>query len=151
MTALDIFREYGRAAKAAEAIGEKILRREAMATGATARPLSPDGGGRGSGDASMRLVEYVGNIEDLRAQLRDAERRRENLAACCVYLAELLPTASGDYLLRRYVQRKSMGMIAREMGCSESTVKRIREEAERQAAGVVILRWDGEHLPILAT
>lgn len=151
MTAMDIFKEYGRQARTVEGIRERILRREAIATGTTARPLSPDGGGHGGGDASMRLAEYVGNIEGLREQLREAEARLENLNACCVYLAELLPKDAGDYLLRRFVGHKSMKAIAEETGCSVSTVKRQRDDSERAAYGIMIVSWDGIHLPILAT
>ena len=150
MTALDIFREYDRAAKAAEAIEEKIQRREAMATGATAKPLTADGGSRGGGDASMRLAEYVGNIEDLREQLRAAKARLDDLKACCVYLAEQLPAASGDYLLRRYVGRLTLRACAKALNCSETQARRIREEAERAASALVVLAWDGKHVPVLS-
>lgn len=150
MTALDVFRRCAAADREIEGLKEKIERREALATGRTARPLSPDGGGRGSGDASMRLVDYVANIEELRAKLVAREAQKKSDMACAIYLAEGMPPSPpyGRILISAYVDRMSLKAIAEEMNYSQTQARRLKQQAEEMAANLVITYWDGNHVPL---
>ena len=150
MTAMDIFRSYAGHGERIEDLEEMIRRREAVATGGTARPSSPDGGSRSSGDASMRLLDYVGNIEGLREELRTSRAALEEDKDCALYLTEMLPEPLGGVMARTYLEGKSAREVAEEMGYSVSHVKRLRREAERLCQGVRILSWDRKHVPVIA-
>lgn len=150
MTALDVFRRCAAADEEIERIRERIERREALATGATARPLSPDGGGHGSGDASMRLLDYVGDVEQLREKLAKRTRQRDMDRACCVYLAEVMPAELGRVMLRLYMDGMRLDAIGAQEHCSLSTVKRLKRRAEALSARIDITWWDGVHVPITA-
>ena len=129
MTALDVFRRYAAADKEIEQLEEQIERREALATGSTARPLSPDSGSRGSGDASMRLLDYVANKEELQAKLDARRQLKEADRACCIYLAEtLLPQLAG-IMIRVYIEGK---------GLKQTGAAKMREDIERRVTGNLV-------------
>ena len=149
MTAMDVFRSYVARGERIEALEEKIRRRAAVMTGGTSRPSAAEGGGRGGGDASMRLLDYVGNIEALRAELRSAQTAREEEKACALYLTEMIPVALGDVMARVYLEGREYGDIAEELGYSVSHVKRLRRDAERLCRDIQIISWDRKHVPVL--
>lgn len=150
MTALDVFRRYAAADKEIEQLEEQIERREALATGSTARPLSPDSGSRGSGDASMRLLDYVANKEELQAKLDTRRQLKEADRACCIYLAEtLLPQLAG-IMIRVYIEGKGLKQTGAELGYSASQLKRLKRQAETLCQSIEITYWDGNHVPLTA-
>ena len=150
MTAYDIFRRYQTGGKKAEELTEMIRRREAMATGCGVRPVSSDGGGRGSRDASMRLLDYVGNIEELREKLRICLERREQDRMCCLYLAELLPEVHGGVMVRMVLEGKSLKETGVAMGYSGSHVRRLKKEADDMCRRIRIISWDRVHTPVIS-
>lgn len=150
MTAMDVFERYAAAEAELMEIQEKIDRRHALATGTTARPLSHDGGSRGSGDASVRLLDYMGNIEDLEKQKADRERMRDNDRACCMYLAEMLPPMMASIMTRRFLEGKSQRTCAEETGYSVTSIRRLQRHAEGILREIVLIQWDGNHIPIVA-
>lgn len=150
MTALDVFRRCAAADREIDQIREKIERREALMTGRTARPLSPDGGGRGSGDASMRLVDYVANIEELRAKLEAREKQKASDVMCCLYLADSLEPRFSEVMKKAYLDHKGLKLIGEEMRYSVSQVKRLKAQAEDMCRSMEITYWDGVHVPLTA-
>ena len=149
MTAMDVFVSYLRRGEQIEALEEKIRRREAVMTGGTARPSEPDGGSRGTDDASMRLLDYVGNIESLRKELSACQQAREEDKDCALYLTEMLPDPLGGVMMRIYVEDKSYREIADEIGYSVSHVKRLRRDAEKLCQSIRVVSWDRRHVPVL--
>lgn len=149
MTAMDVFESYkSRGARIAR-LEEKIKRREAVMTSGTSR-LSGDGG-RSSGDASMRLIDYVSNIEELRGALDKAISEREREKACCLYLAEALPGLQADVMARIYLGGMTVREAAGDLGYSASYIKRVKGEAEKMCREITILYWDGVHVPAIST
>lgn len=148
MTALDVFRRYADADRVIEGLKEKIERREVMATGCTARPLSADGGGRGSGDASMRLANYVGDVEELRNQLGEKERQKKMDLQCCFFLAEGMSQILGKIMLLRYVENMTIEKISSEIHYSLSQTKRFKRDAEDLSKRTEIVYWDGKNVPL---
>lgn len=151
MTALDIFRRYQKAGDEISRLEEKIQRREALVMGCTARPLTPDSGGHGgNSDASMRLLDYVANKEELEASLRKKQQSAEADRACCIYLAEMLAPNHADVMVKIYLESKTLKAAAEEMAYSMTHVKRLRKEAEDICKNTEITYWDGKHVPITA-
>ena len=148
MTALDIFRECGALDKKIDRIQERIERRRALMTGCTARPMTGDGGSMGSSDASMRMLNYVSDIEALQADAREQEAARDACRASCLYLADMIPDIPAGVALRHYVEHKSMTVIATEMGYSLTHVKRLKRAADDDLSGIVITYWDHVNLPV---
>lgn len=150
MTALDVFKRYAAATAELRRIQEMIDRREAMATGATARPLTNDGGSRGSGDASMRLLDYCANRDELEDRKRQRIAMRDSDMACCVYLAEVLPPEMGSIMTRRYLEGKRQCDCADAMHYSLSTIRRLQRNAEDMCRRIILTQWDGNHIPVIA-
>lgn len=150
MTALDVFQTCAEMDGRIERIGEKIERRRVLATGLTPKPLSADGGGFGGGDASMRMLDYVAEVETLEREQRDATAKRERYRGCCLYLADLLDEHLSRVALRWYLEHKGIKAIAEELHYSQATIKRYRRQADEQLKHIEITYWDGEHVPIFA-
>lgn len=148
MTAMDVFISYAKHGEWIEELEEKIRRREAMATGSGSRPSDTEG--RSSGDASVRLLDYVGNVEELREKLKAAQAAREEDRGCAIYISEMLPGPMGGVMVRMCLEGKSAREAAEEMGYSVSHVKRLRREAEKLCGNIRIISWDRRHVPVLA-
>lgn len=148
MTALDIFCECAAADKKIERLRERIERRKALASGCTARPLSPDGGSSGGSDASMRMLDYVAQIQGLEADIQRLAASREVCRSCCFYLADLLSDIAADVALSVYLEHKSINAIADAKGCSITTVKRYKRNADFELGRIEILHWDRQHVPL---
>ena len=149
MNALDVFRAYAQDGERMAELEEKIRRREAVAAGGT-RPVAQDGGGRSSRDASMRLLDYVDNVEQLRTDLERVRGAREADRACALYLTEMLPDPLGDVLSRVHLEGRSVKEAAKDMGYSTSHVRRLLKEAETMCRAIQIISWDRKHVPVLA-
>lgn len=147
---MDVFRSYVSEAERIESLEEMIRRREAAATGGGRRSRDPGAGSRSTDDASMRLLDYVDNVERLRADLKRAKKRREEDKDCALYLTEMLPGPLGGVMARTYLEGKSAREAAEEMGYSVSHIKRLRRQAEKLCRGVRILSWDRKHVPVIA-
>lgn len=150
MNGLDVFLQLDKIDDEIERLTERITRRRALAEGCTSRPLTPDGGGKPSTDASMKLVDYVADIEKLEAKLRDAQTRRDNYAACCVYLAECIPDNLGTVMIDRYVLRYTYSKCGEVMGYSLTHIRRLLAEAENLCKRMELTMWDGIHIPVIA-
>lgn len=151
MTALEVFERVFAADSDIMDIQGKIDRRYALVTGTTARPLSQNtGSSGGSGDASMRLLDYMGNVEDLEAKLNDRKVMKENDLACCVYLLEMLPANLAGVMSRRYLEGKSQRTCADELGYSVTSIRRMQKEAEGICRQITLTWWDGKHIPVTA-
>jgi len=149
VTALEVFERFQAADDALSEIQDKIDRRRALATGTTARPLSQNAGSSGgSGDASMRLLDYMGTVEELQQQLEDRKAMKENDLACCVYLLEMLPANLAGVMSRRYLEGKSQRTCGEELGYSVTTIRRMQQEAEGICRQIQLTWWDGEHIPV---
>lgn len=149
MTALDIFRGCAALDEEIDSIRENIERRRALASGCTVRPLSPDGGSSGSRDASMRMLDYMAEVEKLEAKIEDKKALRESYRSCCFYLAELLVPTLAKVMLRFYLERKNIKRIAAEMKYSIATIKRYKRQAEDNLSLIEILYWDRVHVPMI--
>lgn len=151
MTALEVFKRFQAADAELAEIQEKKERRYALTTGTTARPLSQNSGSSGgSGDASMRLLDYMGIVDDLERQMEERETMKENDHACCVYLLEMLPPHLAGVMSRRYLECKSQRTCAEELGYSVTTIRRMQREAEGICQQIQLTWWDGEHIPVTA-
>lgn len=151
MTALEVFERFFVADDELKDIEEKIERRDALVTRVTARPLSLNSGsGGGGGDASMRLLDYMGNAEDLQRQLKARKQMKENDLACCVYLLEMLPADLAAVMSRRYLEGKSQRTCGVELGYSITTIRRMQREAEGICKQITLTWWDGNHIPVTA-
>lgn len=151
MTALEVFERVLVADDDLKDIEDKIVRRRALAVGTTARPPSLNSGsGGGSSDASMRLLDYVGSIEELQKQYDARKKMKENDQACCVYLMEMLPSNLAGVMSRRYLERKSQKTCADELGYSVTTIRRMQREAEGICKQIQLTWWDGNHIPVTA-
>lgn len=149
MTALDIFQGCATLDEEIDSIRENIERRRALASGCTVRPLSPDGGGSGSRDASMRMLDYMAEVEKLEAKIEDKKALRESTRSCCFYLSGLLSPTLAKVALRFYLERKSIRKIANEIQYSYATVKRYKKQAEDNLSLIEILYWDRVHVPMI--
>lgn len=149
MTALDIFRGCAALDEEIDSTLENIERRRALASGCTARPLSPDGGSSGSGDASMRMLDYMEEIEKLEAEVDEKKALRERYRSCCFYLAELLSPTLAKVALRFYLERKTIKRVANELKYSYATIKRYKRQAEDNLRLIEILYWDKVHVPMI--
>lgn len=149
MTALDVFMGYGGREKRIEDLEERIRRREAVATGGGVRAPDADGGRSGE-DASMRLLDYVGNVEQLRAELQAARKERDEDKACAIYLTEMLPETMGKLMSRVYLEKQPLKTAAKAMGYSATHARRLLKEAEDICKGMQIVSWDRVHVPVLA-
>lgn len=150
MTAMDVFVRYADNRKAVARLEEKIERRRALATGDGSPRLSPDGGSRGSGDASMRLLDYVANVDELLDERNKAQKQMDADRACCVYLAETLDDNYAGVMLRCWLEGMGLKQVADDMGYSVSSIKRIKRAAEELLARIEILYWDGVNVPVLS-
>ena len=150
MNGLDVFKRYAAADGELRKIKERIKRRRALAEGCTSRPPSPDGGSRSSTDASMRLLDYMSDIEQLQAELEERSAQRERDRACCVYLADMLPTNLGSLMLLRYIEGKSVQACATASAYSVTHTRRLLREAEDICRRMELTLWDGNHIPIVA-
>jgi len=149
VTALEVFERFQAADAELLDIQEKIDRRRALATGTTARPLSQNSGSSGgSGDASVRLLDYMGTVEDLERQLEARKVMKENDLACCVYLLETLPANLAGVMSRRYLESKSQRTCGEELGYSVTTIRRMQREAEGICRQIQFTWWDGKHIPV---
>ncbi len=149
MTALEVFERFQAADAELSDIQEKIDRRQALATGTTGRPLSQNSGSSGgSGDASIRLLDYMSSVEDLERQLDARKAMKENDLACCVYLMEMLPPNLAGVMSRRYLECKSQRTCAEELGYSVTTIRRMQREAEGICQQIQLTWWDGKHIPV---
>lgn len=149
MNALDIFRGCAALDEEIDSTRENIERRRALASGCTARPLSPDGGSSGSGDASMRMLDYMSEVEKLEAKIEEKKALRESYRSCCFYLAELLVPTLAKVVLRHYLEHKSIRQIANEIQYSYATVKRYKRQADDNLSLIEILYWDRVHVPMI--
>lgn len=150
MTALDIFRECAAADGQIARTYERIERRKALATGCTTRPLSPDGGSFGSGDASVRMLNYLADLQALEEDVARQEAAREACRACCLYLADLLSPTLASVALRTYLEHQGTKAIAEEIKYSEATVRRYKRQADEALARIEITHWDRRHVPMVA-
>ena len=150
MTGLDIFARIRRADADMEELRERILRRESAIQGTTARPLSEDGGIRGSRDASMRMADYVGDVEQLRARLDDRIRMQTRDMSCALYLADMVPRQLAGVVCRYYLDRMTYKAIGEDMHYSESHIKRLKRDADKALKRILILQWDGTHVPLVS-
>ena len=148
MTALDIFRECARLDGKIGRIEERIERRRALATGCTARPLSPDGGSIGGGDASVRMLDYMADIQALEEDRQRQIAERATYRGCCLYLSDLLEPILAGVALRAYLEHKGTGAIAEEINYSPATVRRYRKQADEALANIEIMHWDKCHVPL---
>lgn len=150
MTGLDVFQECAAADTKIARTREKIERRRALASSCTTRPLSPAGGSSGSGDASMRMLNYVADIEALENDVRRQEAARDAYRGCCLYLAELLPDNLAGVALRYYLEHKGQKVIAAEMDYSQAHIKRLKRNADEELRRIEIIAWDRQHVPLYA-
>lgn len=151
MNALDVFERVQAADTELMDIQDKIERRRALATRSTARPTYRNpGGGGGSGDASVRLLDYMSNVEDLEQKYIARQRMKENDLACCVYLLEILPPNLAGVMSRRYLEGKSQKVCGDELGYSVTTIRRLQREAEEICRNIQLTWWDGNHIPVTA-
>lgn len=148
MTALDIFIRAKAAPGEIRMLEEKIERRRALQTSCTSKPLSGDAGGRSSDDASMRLLDYMSDIEDMEHALKARKRQSDADRACCVYLAEMMPDPYGGILTRIYLDGLTQRGCAESLHYSATHIRRMIPEAESFARRMTILLWDGEHAPV---
>ena len=149
MTALDVFKRYKDADREIEGLEERIERRRALAEGNGSPKLDANGGGRGSRDASMRLLDYVGDLTELETKLARRKQLKGEDRLCCLYLAEQLEERYGKAMLLTYVEGMGLKETATRMGYSLSQVKRIRQTAEDMCRKIEILVWDREHVPLI--
>jgi len=147
MTAMELFKHYAVGEDVLDEIRTKIERRKQMASGCTSQSFS-SGGSRSSGDASMKILDYMNNIEALERQLADEERKRASDRACCVYLAELLPEKHGHLMILRYLDGKTIRACADTTHYSESHIRRLLNEAESMCRDIELTWWDGIHIPV---
>lgn len=151
MTAMEFIQHYEAVGEELMDVEEKIERRHALAKRTTARPLSLNkGSGTGSGDGSMRILEYMINVDDLEQKKEECEIKYANYRACCLYLAEMLPPALAGIITRRYLEMKSQQTCAEEMAYSITSIRRLQRQAEEILRDIVIVQWDGVHVPIVA-
>ena len=150
MNALDVFRAYAQDGERIAELEEMIRRREAVATGGGSRPVGQDGGSRSGQDASVRRLDYVGNVEQLRADRDTARGTRDEERACALYLPEMLQDPLGDVLSRVHREGRTVKDAARDMGYSVSHVRRLLKEAETMCKAMKIISWDRKHVPVLA-
>lgn len=150
MNGLDVYERYKAAEKQIKRKEEQIARRRALAEGCTSRPLSPDGGIRGSSDASMRLVDFMADVEKVQAEIDEIRAQRVRDKACCLYLAEMLPDNYGELLIRRYINGDSVQECAAGMAYSVTHTRRLLREAEGMCRCIELVAWDGSHIPIVA-
>lgn len=150
MTALDIYRDCSAIDERIERVREKIERRRALASGCTARPLSPDGGGHGGGDASMRLLEQLADIQTMEAELAELEGQREQLRSCCLYLSDMMARALASVALQYYLEHKGYQAIAEDSHYGLTTVKRYKRYADEALRSIEIIHWDGRHTPMVS-
>lgn len=150
MTAKDIFRECADATARIARIEEKIERRRAVASGCTTRPLSPTGGGSGSSDPSMKMIDYVAEIAELEADAEALRAELEYIRNSCFYLADMIPDLESSVLLRHYLEGQGIKRIAEEMHYSQSQIRRLKAAGEEMLEGMRVLAWDRVHVPILA-
>lgn len=148
MTALDIFKECARMDARIARTQERIDRRKALATGCTARPLSPDGGSFGSGDASARMLDYMADIQGLEEDKQYQISTRDAYRGCCLYLADLLEPTLAGVALRTYLEHKATGVIAGEISYSQATVRRYKKLADEALSRIEIMYWDRCHVPL---
>ena len=148
MTALDIFRECAATDARIERIRERIDRRRALASGCTARPLSPDGGSVGGGDASMRMINYVSEIQTLEEDYARQLTARESYRSCCLYLADLLSDCLASVALRTYLEHQGTKAIATAVHVSQATVRRYKRQADDELRKIEITYWDRSNVPI---
>lgn len=146
MTAMEMFEHYVSGEDTLDEIRTKIERRRQIAAGCTSMSFSS--GGRSSGDASMKLLDYMNNIETLERQLIDEERKRACDRICCVYLAEMLPEMYGQLMIFRYLDGKTIKACAEAMHYSESHIRRLLNEAETMCRNIELTWWDGIHIPV---
>lgn len=147
MTAMEMFEHFVAGEDVLDEIRTKIERRRQIAAGCTSQSFS-SGGGRSSGDASMKLLDYMNNIETLERQLADEERKRACDRACCVYLAEMLPEVYGQLMIFRYLDGKTIRACADATHYSESHIRRLLNEAEAMCRDIELTWWDGIHIPV---
>lgn len=150
VTALDMFRRYANAKMEIADLEERIERRKSMVMGGAQKPLSHDGGSRGGYDPSMRLLDYVENVEELRKRLEDRKQKRDGERACCLYLAEMLPVSLSNVMVRIYLEEQTLAVCAKEMNYSVSQIKRFKRDAEGICRWMNILSWDGFHVPLIS-
>ncbi len=149
MTALEVFERCARADNDIARIEEKIERRRALAMGCTAKPADSQGGG-GSKDASMKLVDYMADLEALEDELQKRKNRKAMDIGCAVYLAEQLPDTMGSIMVRCFLCGQVLRDVAGDLGYSMSHIKRMKREAEQACRNIRITWWDGEHVPVLS-
>ena len=147
MTAMDVFEHYAAGEDVLDEIRTKIERRRLMAGGCTSQSFDCDGG-RSSGDASMKLLDYMDNIAALEKQLKREERKRASDRACCVYLAEMLPEQLGQLMIYRYLDGMTIRSCAEAIHYSESHVRRLLSDAETFCRNIELTWWDGIHVPV---
>lgn len=128
---------------------EKIERRRALASSCTTRPLSAAGGGSSGGDASMKLINYVAQIEELEGELARLTAERELIRSSCFYLADMLPEKLASVALRYYLEGATIKEISGAMHYSQTQIRRWKESAEEALERLTVLAWDRTHLPIL--
>ena len=149
MTAYEIYARCASAQGDIARIKEKLERRRALATGCTAKPMTQDGGSHGGGDASMRLLDYMADVEQIETELREREKLQEQDRVCCVYIADFLPPVLASIMTHVYLESRPMREVADLIGYSVSHTKRLRREAETLCRKVIITWWDGIHVPVL--
>ncbi len=147
MTAMDVFEHYAAGEDVLDEIRTKIERRRQMASGCTSQSFDCDGG-RSSGDASMKLLDYMNNVAALERQLATVARKRASDRACCVYLAEMLPALQGKLMMLRYLDGKTIRSCAEIVHYSESHVRRLLNDAEELCRRIELTWWDGIHVPV---
>lgn len=149
MTAMDVFADYRRRGERIRTLEERIRRREATAeVKSSARSL--EDGSRGGTDGGNRMLDYVGNIEALREELRACRSAREEDRLCALYLADMMPEAMGGVMTRAYLEEKAIRDIAREMCYSESHIKRLKREATAMCEQMQLMYWDRVHVPVVS-
>lgn len=147
MTAMEMFEHYAAGEDALDEIRTKIERRRQMAGGCTSQSFDR-AGDRSSGDASMRLLDYMNNIDALQKQLTHEESKRASDRACCVYLAEMLPEHLGQLMILRYLDSKTIRACANALHYSESHIRRLLNDAEDMCRNIELIWWDGIHIPV---
>lgn len=148
MTAMDVFEDYARRGSRIRALEERIRRWEAAAEASPTRQLGE--GGRGSVDSGTRMLDYVGKIWELREELAASRKAREEDRICALYLAEMMPEALGGVMTRAFLEGMTAREIARDLGYSESHIKRLKREGREFCAKMQVLYWDRVHVPAVS-
>lgn len=149
MNALDIYKMAHEQKRKLASMGEALERRRAIAEGCTSKPLSADGGGFGSGDKSVKLLDFVSDVEEMEKSISEAQSKYSATLSCCVYMSGRLNARNADILERYYLAGKTIRAIAGEMAYSQGYVKQMKAAAEDEARALIVIEWDGKHTPVL--